>query len=201
MKLCLKCHKTLDDSFFYSRRDSKSLRPYCKMCLKSERRLRYLNTKAHVLTKTKEWAKSNPKSRKSTYKKYREANRETINKKRILNYLSNPLKEYLWCKAWKDRNKEKVRFYAKTHQHRKTNRMPKWISKEQIKDMELVYRQCPKGYEVDHIIPLFGKNVSGLHVPENLQYLPKSENGHKTNKFNLVKIVYKDGLPVTQGVS
>ena len=41
------------------------------------------------------------------------------------------------------------------------------------------------GYEwqVDHIIPLQGKNVSGLHVPENLQVIERSMNSKKRNKY------------------
>lgn len=59
-------------------------------------------------------------------------------------------------------------------------RTPVWADLTAIKEF---YKSCPAGYEVDHIIPLQGKLVSGLHVLSNLQYLLISDNRSKGNKF------------------
>lgn len=62
----------------------------------------------------------------------------------------------------------------------KMQRTPKWSETDKIKEF---YAKCPEGCAVDHIIPLQGDNVSGLHVLNNLQYLTKSENSSKRNKY------------------
>lgn len=60
------------------------------------------------------------------------------------------------------------------------NRTPSWANLENI---QAIYDNCPAGYHVDHIIPLQGNLVSGLHVEYNLQYLPAVENMAKSNKY------------------
>ncbi len=58
--------------------------------------------------------------------------------------------------------------------------MPTWVN---VNEIYRIYETCPENFEVDHIVPLAGKIVSGLHVPWNLQHLPIPANRSKSNKF------------------
>ena len=63
----------------------------------------------------------------------------------------------------------------------KIQRTPSWADKKKIVE---IYEEAQKrGLTVDHIYPLRGKYVSGLHVPENLQLLPMVENARKNNMY------------------
>ena len=62
----------------------------------------------------------------------------------------------------------------------KLNATPKWANLEKIKQ---IYKNCPKGYHVDHFIPLKGVNVCGFHVENNLRYLNAKQNISKGNKL------------------
>lgn len=76
---------------------------------------------------------------------------------------------------------EKLRCRIKQVERRvKTNSKLADAYKEEIK---MIYANCPKGYHVDHIIPLKHKEVNGLHAPWNLQYLPAVENLSKGNRI------------------
>lgn len=88
--------------------------------------------------------------------------------------------------------KQKMRLYAQQNPIRfrvagakyrasKLRATPAWADLLLIKDvyLEAAYMQM----QVDHIYPLAGKLVCGLHVWENLQLLPKTTNIKKSNKM------------------
>lgn len=64
---------------------------------------------------------------------------------------------------------------------KKKGAVPKWADRKKIYE---IYKSCPRGMRVDHIFPLNGELVSGLHVAENLQWLPRLEDNNKGNKFD-----------------
>jgi 5-methylcytosine-specific restriction endonuclease McrA len=96
---------------------------------------------------------------------------------------------------WYHKNHDKARDYANEYrkEHPEINRVSAakrrasvkertvpWSELEAIKEF---YKNCPDDMVVDHIIPLKGEGISGLHVLFNLQYLTFEENAKKGRKF------------------
>ena len=90
--------------------------------------------------------------------------------------------EYIEKYQYKSNGKKSGRHNSALRRARIRDACPAWADLQEIKEF---YNNCPKGYHVDHIIPLTNEYVCGLHVIENLQYLPAHENIAKSNKFNL----------------
>lgn len=103
-------------------------------------------------------------------------NRSKRNYERIK---TGKVSEYKPKTTLKTRRKKLNSYWMKRHTA-KINRTPSWSDLSAITEF---YKNCPQGMVVDHIVPLQGKKVSGLHVLENLQYLTPQENQRKSNLF------------------
>jgi hypothetical protein len=122
---------------------------------------------------------------------YYQKNKEKLREYRRKYHLNNKYKSKEYKLKNKDKIKEANRLYRLNNPHikntanairraTKLNATPKFANVKKIKE---IYKNCPKGFHVDHIIPLKNKLVCGLHVEWNLQYLPAKENLSKSNKL------------------
>lgn len=143
---------------------SHKARGLCATHLMQKRRAENPNLAAQEYERLKVWRASNPD------KLAAQQARKYIKQK-------DALKAY--CAQWKKDNRESYNAYLAQRKKRVRQATPSWADMAAIRAF---YEACPKGYHVDHIIPLNGKNVSGLHIIENLQYLPAIDNLKKSNK-------------------
>lgn len=129
----------------------------------------------------------NEQRRRGKEAKYRVEHQEKIKADLAAWRKANPEK----TKAHKSRhtkeNRARLTAYENKRRAAKIQQMPAWADLEAINGMyELcgLFRRVGLDLHVDHITPLKGKMVSGLHVENNLQLLHKMENLRKKNTFN-----------------
>lgn len=101
----------------------------------------------------------------------------------IDNFYKSKDRKVSYCKKCSDNlTKPSQAYRTALYRASKKQATPPWADLQKIKE---IYHNCPKGYHVDHIVPLNGITICGLHVETNLQYLPAKENYSKGNKFEL----------------
>ena len=87
-----------------------------------------------------------------------------------------------YCRPCFDsKTKETKRKDKAIYKSRVRKAMPAWADKAKIRAF---YEARPAGMHVDHIVPIRGKTVCGLHVHYNLRYLSSEENMKKSNRFS-----------------
>ena len=128
--------------------------------------------------------KENQETQKEAFKKRYHENKEEQSKYYGEYIKVNKDKVAAQKKAWQQSDVGRAKSNASNSRRNaaKMNRTPVWAELEEIQEF---YLNCPKGYHVDHIIPLQGGRVSGFHVLGNLQYLTPQENHSKNNSYEV----------------
>ena len=135
----------------------------------------------------KAWATRNPEKSSAIERRRYEKSRAAILSRAAKWHREHPERVSVHKKGWKTRHPELT---AKDRAHRRAAellRAPAWADRNAIRAIYARARritlQSGIPHHVDHIIPLLGRRVSGLHCASNLQILPSTENLKKGNKF------------------
>jgi hypothetical protein len=144
----------------------------------------------------KQYYQANSEQVKQTVAKYRAENQEnviqvkknwyTLHKEHVYGKTNayrkaNPDKTLQYQRNYKQANAGKARSWLAKYRATKLQATPSWFEKELI---EVVYMKAKEwGFEVDHIVPLQGKTVCGLHCWANLQLLDAPLNSGKRNHY------------------
>jgi uncharacterized membrane protein YqiK len=200
MKTCKACGASKPETEFYRRTDG-TLRAQCKICkLKVDAAHRAANAEARKKQQARYHA-ANREQRVAQMRKRYETVRDQDVVRRRADYVQNAARERETArnyyeankqqaaaskKAWVARNRGKVNAMNKQRKVQALQAMPPWADVEKI---EAVYKEAEAlkalglDVHVDHIIPLRGIHVSGLHVHDNLRVLLAADNLAKGNKL------------------
>lgn len=135
------------------------------------------------------WRKANPDKVLAQNTRYRKKHPDIVAAKTVRWRKKHPERYAQLTKATRIKGKARVLANKAKYRASKISRTPAWLTPVDKFEINCIYtyctalRNCGLAYEVDHIIPLQGKSVSGLHTPENLQVLPAPVNRLKNNAY------------------
>ena len=104
-------------------------------------------------------------------------------------YASNREKALALKKKYQAANPDKMAAKEANRRAAKLQRTPRWSNLEEIEEYyeqaKYITESSGTPQHVDHVIPLQGERVSGLHVSDNLCILPAAENLSKSNRYEV----------------
>ena len=201
-KTCSKCGEEKPRTEFNKNKAQKDgLQNNCKSC-HAEQVAKY--REKNVVERVEHDRKYREKN-KDKIAAYRKENKGDIAAQKARYYQKNKEKNAARSKAWYEKNKNKVKIrhkeWAAQNRHKKNASLakrrsaqleatPPWLTTEDFERIEDFYRLANLmtslglgEWHVDHIVPLQGREVKGLHVPWNLRVMPAAQNLSKGNKL------------------
>jgi hypothetical protein len=191
VKLCVTCKAQKPLSEFYKRKDSPDgYRNDCKVCRSSTSLKKYYENheagKARLKVAHAKRIANSPNFYAERYAKYKEQDLARAKLAYQANAEERKAKQRLWSKT----NRGIANALSKRYKLKKAKATPLWLTSEQLYNMQCTYKVAAQlsetssqKWHVDHIMPIRGKDVCGLHVPWNLQLLPAKMNMQKGNKI------------------
>jgi len=197
-KQCCRCKVIKDKGYFHKDSNSKDgLKAACNECRSSEAVKYNINpdVKAHHRKVDKIYREANKESISARTCRWARENKDRVNACQNARRARNITRVRAYHKAWRGKNPDSCRASEAKRLAAKDERTVRWSDNLAIK---AVYKTCAwlnkatsgftgkgeyQSWHVDHIIPLRGDNVSGLHVENNLAVLTAKANMQKSNSF------------------
>jgi hypothetical protein len=189
-----KC-KTCTSKYYDSNKDE--ILKYSKEYYESNKDLKAIYAKKYredsrdaITVWQKEYYAANRDTIDNYRRQYREVNKHRKTEYDEKYYLENKDRRAAQQKEYYEIHKDKASAKNAKRRAKKLQATPPWLTNSDYIEIEELFicarmfkLYTGEDYHVDHIVPLQGKDVCGLHVPWNLQVLPAKENLSKSNKI------------------
>jgi hypothetical protein len=190
-KQCTKCGECKSaESFFKNARYKDGLMSWCKACLAANTKAWRDSNKDRASAHDKEYRLANKERIAAKKREWRQANAEAEAARDLKRRRANPERNRIRAARWAAQNREAVNSKSAARRARSKQAQPDWLTDGELDLILLRYKEARvlssmSGivYEVDHIVPINGDAVCGLHVPWNLRVIPKRENRRKSKKL------------------
>jgi len=193
VKQCRACLLFKPFDSFYHRSDAKDgVRADCKACVKERTRRRYYSDLEKSRAEFRALYRAKIEADPDWHAKRYAANKAQYTKNNRLNYERHKTRRRRAASDWAKRNVGKANARKQAYKVTKKQALPLWVVGDEYSAFffeeayslaNLRTRVTGVLWHVDHIIPLRGRAVCGLHTPCNLQVIPAAINCRKSNKL------------------
>ena len=201
MKFCHYCRTWKPRMLEYFKKSSRSdgLHSWCIVCTRKDRKQKYDKKKNDPHFREKErkrgeiYRQKNSELLKEIHQRYRATGKAREAHKRWKHTPEGKKQRADYQRSARNTVKGRAAHLAAAAKRRlaKRNACPSWLSDRQHNEMKVIYlkavsmeKKTGEKYHVDHIAPLQGENICGLHVPWNLEPLTAVVNLSKANQMD-----------------
>jgi len=162
----------------------------CKLCMSFIRKRERERNKDRIQKEQKSWREKNKEYISLKGKEYRHTEHGKQTRQECYERNREQKREYDKIRRQEVPGvREKYNATSAKYRAAKIQAIPLWFNDEKV-EIDKVYTQSKwlaeqtgVPHHVDHIVPLQGKNVCGLHCLSNLQIIPAKENISKSNSW------------------